>query len=113
MDYLRLQIHHDKSHTGQDSIPESDDQYLIACAFSFEQDEEILYHLVHRKAAYIGMLAGKYKVQTIYNHLRERGVSDEVLESVHAPIGLSIDAETPEEIALSIAAELVKEKNKK
>ena len=98
---------------GLASIPESDDQYLIACAFSFEQDEEILYHLVHRKAAYIGMLAGKYKVQTIYNHLRERGVSEDLLKTVHAPIGLPIDAETPEEIALSIAAELVEIKNKK
>ena len=92
-------------------IPESEDQFLIACAFNFEQDENILYHLIQRKSAYIGMLAGKYKVQTIYNHLRERGVPDERLNSVHAPIGLEIAAETPEEIALSIAAELVLIKN--
>lgn len=89
-------------------IPDNDDCYLIACAFNFAQDEEILYHLVHRKAAYIGMLASRYKRETIYNHLLERGVAEEDLARVHSPIGLSIGAETPEEIALSIAAELVK-----
>lgn len=93
---------------GLAGIPDGNDQYLIACAFNFEQDEESLFHFLRRKCAYIGMLAGKYKVQTIYNHLRERGVPVEKLESVHAPIGINIGAETPEEIALSIAAELVR-----
>ena len=93
-------------------IPEKENQYLIACAFNFEQDEEILYHLVRRKNAYIGMLASCYKRETIYNHLQGRGVTAEQLNRVHAPIGLPIGAETPEEIALSIAAELVKIKNK-
>lgn len=93
-------------------IPEKENQYLIACAFNFEQDEEILYHLVRRKNAYIGMLASRYKRETIYNHLQGRGVTAEQLNRVHAPIGLPIGAETPEEIALSIAAELVKIKNK-
>ena len=92
-------------------IPENENHYLIACAFNFEQDEEILYHIVRRKSAYIGMLASRYKKETIYNHLQERGVPGELLQKVHAPIGLSIGAETPEEIALSIAAELVKIKN--
>ena len=92
-------------------IPENENQYLIACAFNFEQDEEILYHIVRRKSAYIGMLASRYKKETIYNHLQERGVPGELLQKVHAPIGLPIGAETPEEIALSIAAELVKIKN--
>ena len=95
-------------------IPEKENQYLIACAFNFEQDEEILFHLIRRKSAYIGMLASRYKRETIYNHLQERGVTAEQLNRVHAPIGLPIGAETPEEIALSIAAELVREiRNKK
>jgi xanthine dehydrogenase accessory factor len=59
------------------------------------------------------MLAGNFKVQTIYNHLRARGVPDEQLRKVHAPIGLEIAAETPEEIALSIASELVFVKNQR
>ncbi len=93
-------------------IPESSGLYFIACSFNFDQDEEILYHLVRRKNAYIGMLASRFKKETIYNHLRERGVPEELLLPVHAPIGLEIGAETPEEIALSIAAELIKIRNK-
>ena len=92
-------------------VSEGGDCYMIACSFNFEQDEEILYHLVRRKAAYIGMLASRFKVQTIYNHLRERGIPDELLAPVHAPVGLPIGAETPEEIALSIAAELLRERS--
>lgn len=92
-------------------VPQGDDCYMIACSFNFEQDEEILYHLVRRRSAYIGMLASRFKVQTIYNHLKERGISADLLDPVHAPIGLPIGAETPEEIALSIAAELVKERS--
>ena len=82
-------------------------------AYHFEQDEEILFRILQRKSAYIGMLAGNFKVQTIYNHLRARGVPDEQLRKVHAPIGLEIAAETPEEIALSIASELVFVKNQR
>ena len=92
-------------------VPESDDSYLIACAFNFDQDEEILSHLIRRRSAYIGMLASRYKRETIYNHLMERGIAEEALSRVHSPIGLPIGAETPEEIALSIAAELVKVRN--
>lgn len=92
-------------------VPESDDSYLIACAFNFDQDEEILSHLIRRRSAYIGMLASRYKRETIYNHLMERGIAEEDLSRVHSPIGLPIGAETPEEIALSIAAELLKVRN--
>lgn len=92
-------------------VPEREDCYLIACAFNFDQDEEILSLLVRRKAAYIGMLASRYKRETIYNHLMERGVAEEILSRVHSPIGLAIGAETPEEIALSIAAELLQVRN--
>lgn len=89
-------------------VPESEDSYLIACAFNFDQDEEILFRLLQRKSAYIGMLASAYKRQTIYNHLMECGIAAEQLERVHSPIGLPIGAETPEEIAVSIVAELVR-----
>ncbi len=92
---------------GLDRIPESEDSYLIACAFNFDQDEEILYHLIRRKSAYVGMLASTYKRQTIYKRLTGRGIPEEVLARVHSPIGIAIGAETPEEIALSIAAELL------
>lgn len=97
----------DSWEAGLSQISDNSDGYYIACSFNFDQDEEILYHLLQRKSAYIGMLASQYKKETIYNHLRQRGISDERLNAVHSPIGLPIGAETPEEIALSIAAELL------
>jgi len=89
-------------------VPESENDYLIACGFNFDQDEESLYHLLQRKSAYVGMLASQYKRKTIYNHLQERGIPEESLAGVHSPIGLDIGAETPEEIAVSILAELIR-----
>ena len=94
---------------GLAGIPDREGTYCVACAFDFEHDEEILRELLKReKSAYIGMLSSRHKVQTIYNHLREQGVTDESLARVHATIGLPLGGETPEEIALSIAAELLK-----
>ena len=56
---------------------------------------------------YIGMIGSKTKVAHVYDKLRTiDGISDDVLESVHSPIGLPFDTETPEEIALSILAEI-------
>lgn len=93
---------------GLAAIPDRAGSYCIACAFDYEHDEEILGELLKRKnSAYIGMLSGRHKVQTIFNHLKEKGVTDAALARVHAPIGLPLGGETPEEIALSIAAELL------
>lgn len=94
---------------GLAAIPDRGDTYCIACAFDYDHDEEILRALLKReKSPYIGMLSGRHKVQTIFNHLKEKGVTDAALARVHAPIGLPLGGETPEEIALSIAAELLK-----
>jgi len=57
---------------------------------------------------YVGMVGSRRKIETVYAALRDGGVSGEYLDSVHAPVGLDIDAETPEEIAVSIVAELIK-----
>lgn len=59
------------------------------------------------KPAYIGMIGSRRKVTTIMNTLQENGIPEEVLDSIYAPIGLDIGAQTPEEIALSILAEMV------
>ena len=56
---------------------------------------------------YIGMIGSKRKVISVYRALEKEGVSPEKFASVHAPVGLDIGALTPEEIAISIAAELI------
>ncbi len=59
------------------------------------------------RPGYIGMIGSKSKRGAVYAALRQTGVSDEELASVHSPIGLSIGAETPREIAVSVVAELI------
>ncbi len=61
---------------------------------------------------YIGMIGSRRKTKMIYDHLKGKGVPEAALEAVHAPIGLSIQAETPQEIAVSIVAELIQIKRK-
>ncbi|MGL4892319.1 MAG: XdhC family protein, partial [Aeromonas veronii] len=77
------------------------------------QDKEALERLINRPLAYLGLLASKRKVQTFTQALRQQGVSQEQLQRLHAPIGYNIGAETPEEIAISILAELLQVKNGK
>jgi len=59
-------------------------------------------------ARYIGMIGSKKKIKTLYEDLMKKGEPEEALERVHAPIGIDINSETPEEIAMSIVAELIK-----
>ncbi|MDC0160108.1 XdhC family protein [Gemmatimonadales bacterium] len=57
--------------------------------------------------AYIGMIGSRRRVRATYVQLLEEGIDRELLDRIHAPVGLDIGAETPEEIAVSVAAELV------
>jgi xanthine dehydrogenase accessory factor len=74
---------------------------------SHELDARALRWAVGTSAFYIGMIGSRRKVQFIYHKLRNEGISDEQLGRVHAPVGLNIGAATPEEIAISVVAEMV------
>jgi xanthine dehydrogenase accessory factor len=54
------------------------------------------------------MIGSKRKIRMVFDYLEEKGFDPELFKSVHAPIGIEINSETPQEIALSIVAELVK-----
>lgn len=85
--------------------------YAVIMTPNHMGDREALAQLVDMPLAYLGMIGSRRKVQQTFQSLREQGVSDEALEKVHAPIGLDISAETPMEIAVSIAAEIIQERN--
>lgn len=72
-----------------------------------EMDGEVLKWAVGTPAGYVGMIGSKRKVLTVFNHLKAEGVAAERLAEVHAPVGLAIGAETPEEIAISVVAEMI------
>lgn len=75
----------------------------------------LLYILNHELPRYLGMIGSRHRVQAQFQMFREQGVPEEKLKMVHNPIGLNIGGVTPEEIAISILAELIAEKrlNKK
>jgi xanthine dehydrogenase accessory factor len=64
--------------------------------------------LVMRDLAYVGLIGSQRKISMFHKRLEQKGIPEERLARVHAPIGLPIGAETPEEIAISILAELIK-----
>jgi xanthine dehydrogenase accessory factor len=70
-------------------------------------DAEVLAQALKTRAGYIGMIGSRRKRDAIYDRLRGLGFTDADLARVHCPIGLAIGAETPEEIAVSINAELI------
>jgi len=72
-----------------------------------QHDRESLLRALATPAGYVGMIGSKTKVASVFKALREGGVGDDQLARVHAPIGLAIGAETPAEIAIAIAAEIV------
>jgi xanthine dehydrogenase accessory factor len=70
-------------------------------------DRQALGAVLGSGAGYIGMIGSRTKRSAVYAALRARGVAEERLQAVRCPIGISIDADTPEEIAVSIVAELI------
>jgi xanthine dehydrogenase accessory factor len=81
--------------------------YLVLVTRGHQFDEAALKVVVGSEAAYIGMIGSRRRVREVFRHLTAAGVAAERLGRVHAPIGLSIGAETPAEIAVAIVAELV------
>jgi xanthine dehydrogenase accessory factor len=87
--------------------------YIVIVTRGHLYDGLILGNAVKTNAHYIGMIGSKKKIQTLYQNLLMEGVPKEVLDRVHAPIGLDIHSETPEEIAVSIVAQLIMERRGK
>jgi len=77
-----------------------------------EHDYLALEKIIKKKTAYVGLLGSKAKVTTLVKRLKEAGISDEDLKLLHAPVGLDIGAQTPEEIGISILAEIISERRK-
>ncbi|MBR4870478.1 MAG: XdhC family protein [Oscillospiraceae bacterium] len=88
-----------------DFPPES---YFVTMTHSHELDFSCLAAILSRDFGYAGMLGSKTKAAKAFSALRDRGFGDEPLSRIHTPIGLPIGAETPGEIAVCIAAEMIR-----
>src|SRR5438876_5985922 len=81
--------------------------WIVIVTRGHHLDKDALQAALETNAAYVGMIGSPSKVKRIFKDLLKEGISRERLEQVHAPIGLDLGAETPDEIALSIAAEML------
>lgn len=86
--------------------------YVVLVTRAHTLDADVLRAVIDQPAAYIGMLGSRRRVLTVFDMLKQQGVSQAALDRVHAPIGLEINAETPQEIAVSIMAQVIQAKGK-
>jgi xanthine dehydrogenase accessory factor len=84
--------------------------YVVLVSRGHQLDETALRHTVTRGAAYVGMIGSRRRTQTVLQHLRDEGIDARALDAVRTPVGLDLGAETPEEIAVSILAEIIMER---
>jgi xanthine dehydrogenase accessory factor len=82
--------------------------YIVIVTPAHKDDYNVLRGVIQKPARYIGMIGSSAKRKQIYHKLRETdGIPDDLLNKIHSPIGIDIGSETPEEIAVSIVAELI------
>jgi len=91
--------------TGLPEIPPGG--YVAVVTRCHKTDLAAVRHVVGRGAAYVGLIGSRRKIRTVLERAGETGASSEDLREVRGPIGLPIGAESPEEIAVSIAAEMI------
>ena len=86
--------------------------YIVITTRGSSVDAQGLPNLLESDPAYIGVIGSKRRWLTTVKSLRAKGVSEEKITRVHSPMGLEVNAETPEEIAVSIMAEILMIKDK-
>jgi xanthine dehydrogenase accessory factor len=88
-------------------LPTHELSYVVICTRGHSHDELAVGAMLRKPHAYIGLLGSKRKAIEIFKSLEKQGLTRDRLERVHTPVGLPIGAETPEEIAVSITAEIL------
>ena len=88
-----------------------EESYVVVMTLGYASDKVVIKKLSDRDFKYFGVLGSKAKLATLMKDLREEGIPDERLARIRTPIGIPIKSRTPEEIAISIAAEIIKIKN--
>lgn len=88
-----------------------EDAYFLVVTRGHRYDRVCLELILNKSYRYVGMMASRGRSSLLKKEMEADGINRELLDSIHTPVGLSIKAETPEEIAVSIVAELILTKN--
>ena len=107
-DVLCMEFNH-----GFEKLDERQSDYYIVVTREHKFDKVCLEHILRRENTYVGMMASRNRGTILKENLKSEGFDEACVDKIHSPIGLSIKAETPAEIAVSIYAEIIKHKNEK
>lgn len=94
-----------------DHLNDSADDYVVIMTIGYRTDKAVLKQLINRPFFYLGLLGSQHKIDTLFKELSDEGIPQHVLNKVFSPVGLKIESKTTMEIAVSIAAEIIKQKN--
>lgn len=92
-------------------IPGDANTWFVIVTRGHKWDKVCLKEIAQKPHAYIGLMGSRRRVKIVMQNLAEEGIDPEVLSRVYTPVGLKIGAETPEEIAVSVMAEIIQVKN--
>ena len=92
-------------------IASGEDHYVVVMTLGYKFDEIVIRRLFDKNFRYFGVLGSKAKMVVLLRNLTKEGFDKEKLDQIHTPVGLGINSRTPEEIAVSIAAEIISVKN--
>lgn len=96
----------------KDIVSPGDHHYVVVMTMGYRTDDLSIKALLGKSFAYFGVLGSRKKIEKLFSDYIAEGISEDVLRQIHAPIGLAINSRTPEEIAISIAAEIIQVKNR-
>ena len=88
-------------------LPFGPDAFVVVATHDHRLDQEIVERLIHRPARYLALVGSQRKALLTRERCRNKGIDAALVERLRCPAGLDIGAETPEEIAVSIVAEMV------
>lgn len=107
---------HEKHIVNYDSIANHflnvENDYAVIMTIGYRTDKTVLKQLIDKRFYYLGLLGSDYKIKMLFKELQEEGINEDSLSKVFSPIGLNIASKTSKEIAVSIAAEIIRIKNK-
>lgn len=92
-------------------IPPGIHHYVVVMTVGYRTDDIVLKLLMDKPFAYLGVLGSQAKIDKMFSDYKAAGISAALLSKLHAPIGIPVKSQTPEEIAVSIAAEIIQVKN--
>lgn len=93
-------------------LPEGEDVYVVVMTFGYKSDDVAVRAILDKNFKYFGLLGSRKKIETMFAAYTAEGIATERLRRIHAPVGIPIKSRSPEEIAVSIAAEIIGVRNR-